>query len=69
MQTKKLISGIDVLKFIMAIFVVVIHLRPFRYASNFVQLEVGNVTSLAVPVFFTISSFLLFRKFNASGGH
>lgn len=59
---KKVISGLDVLKFIMAIFIVNIHLKPLRYASVEVQTVVGTLSSIAVPAFFTISSFLFFRK-------
>lgn len=68
MEEKKIISGLDVLKFVMAILIVNIHLKPFRYASDTVQDAVGIIAGLAVPVFFTVSSFLLFRKIYNSGG-
>lgn len=67
MGVKKIISGLDVLKFVMAIFIVNIHLEPFRFSSETVQEAVGVIAKLAVPVFFTISSFLLFRKIQMGG--
>lgn len=67
MEDKKIISGLDVLKFVMAIFIVNIHLKPLRYASETVQDVVGIMAGLAVPVFFTVSSFLLFRKIQRGG--
>ena len=67
MEEKKIISGLDVLKFVMAIFIVNIHLKPLRYASETVQDVVGIMAGLAVPVFFTVSSFLLFRKIQGGG--
>lgn len=67
MEDKKIISGLDVLKFVMAIFIVNIHLKPLRYASETVQDVVGIMAGLAVPVFFTVSSFLLFRKIQGGG--
>ena len=59
---KKIISGLDVLKFIMAIFIVNIHLKPFIYAPEWMRNMVSIVSALAVPIFFTISSFLFFKK-------
>ena len=57
---KKIISGLDILKFIMAIFIVNIHLKPFIYAPEWMRNMVSIVSALAVPIFFTISSFLFF---------
>ena len=68
MQSKKIISGLDVMKFIMALFIVNIHLKPTMYAPEVVQHVVGTLSGLAVPLFFVISSFLLFRKVNIGGG-
>ena len=68
MQSKKIISGLDVMKFIMALFIVNIHLKPTMYAPEVVQHVVGTLSGLAVPLFFVISSFLLFRKVNMGGG-
>lgn len=59
---KKLISGLDVLKFVLAIFIVNIHLKPFMYAPDWLRNIVNILSSFAVPAFFTISSFLFFRK-------
>lgn len=67
MQSKKIISGLDVMKFIMALFIVNIHLKPTMYAPEVVQHVVGTLSGLAVPLFFVISSFLLFRKVNMGG--
>lgn len=67
MSTKKIISGLDVMKFIMALFIVNTHLKPTMYAPEVVQHVVGTFSGLAVPLFFVISSFLLFRKINIGG--
>ena len=58
----ELISGLDILKFIMAIFIVNIHLRPFMYAPEWMRSIVDTLSGLAVPTFFVISSFLFFKK-------
>ncbi len=62
-MVKKVYVGIDLLKFIMALMIVAIHVDPFAkniWLSNIFQ----PLKDIAVPVFFIISSFLLFSKDN-----
>ena len=56
------VFGLDVLKFVMAIFIVNIHLSPFMYAPDWLRSIVDTISALSVPTFFIISSFLFFRK-------
>lgn len=63
MQPKKILSGLDVVKFIMALFIVDSHVKGYLITSPIVQNYVIHpIESLAVPTFFVISSFLFFRK-------
>lgn len=63
MQQKKIISGLDVVKFIMAVMIVDIHVQGYKIAPPILQEYIIHpVESLAVPTFFVISSFLFFRK-------
>lgn len=56
-------NGLDVLKFCMAICVVAIHTKPF-ITNDTLHGWVNPLLQTAVPVFFIISSFLLFKKLN-----
>ena len=61
---KRTYGLLDVVKFIMSIFVITIH-RRIGSDSNFLIFEEVNVLArLAVPFFFTSSSFLFFSKLN-----
>lgn len=63
MQPKKIISGVDVMKFIMAFLIVDIHVQGSLITPPPLQKYViSPIESLAVPTFFVISSFLFFRK-------
>lgn len=63
MQPKKIISGLDVMKFIMAFLIVDIHVQGYLITPPIFQNYVIHpIESLAVPTFFVISSFLFFRK-------
>lgn len=53
-------SAIDLAKFVMAVFVVAIHVRPF--SGNLAFLVDDCITRLANPMFFTISSYFLFYR-------
>ena len=53
-------SCIDVLKFVMALLVVAIHVRPFT--GNLSFLYVDCIARLANPMFFTITSYYFFEK-------
>ena len=68
MEQKRIISGLDVMKFIMAILIVDAHVKgsivtPPYLLDNFIK----PLESLAVPEFFVISSFLFFIKARKNG--
>lgn len=63
MKSKKIISGLDVLKFFMAFLIVDIHVHGSILCPPILLTNVVYpIESLAVPTFFVISSFLFFRK-------
>lgn len=63
MQQKKIISGLDVMKFIMAFLIVDIHVQGYLIAPPLLQdYVIKPIEGLAVPTFFVISAFLFFRK-------
>lgn len=63
MQQKKIIYGIDVMKFIMAFLIVDIHVQGYLILPPPIQKYIIHpVENLAVPTFFVISSFLYFNK-------
>lgn len=62
----KQIYGFDVLKMVMALLIVAIHAQPFENAP-FLKSYFAPLLDAAVPVFFILSSFFLFRKLNANG--
>lgn len=62
---RKVIPGLDILKFIMALLIVAIHSEAVNDIP--IVYEVTNpVIMSAVPMFFVISAFLLFRKIRQS---
>ena len=64
MSRKKQYCGLDLLKFIMALLVAARHMiQVFYPAESRWRLVIGSwLSNLAVPVFFIIAGFLLFRK-------
>ena len=64
MNEKKQYCGLDLLKFIMAVLVAARHMiQVFYPAESRWRLVIGSwLSNLAVPVFFIIAGFLLFRK-------
>lgn len=62
---KKQYNGLDLLKFVMALMVVMIHVKPNTH-SEFLTTIFKPILSIAVPMFFTISSVLLFRYLKKS---
>ena len=57
----KQIPGLDILKFVMALLIVAIHseaVKGLKYINEIAEPLINS----AVPVFFVVSSFLLFRK-------
>ena len=62
---RKVILGLDILKFIMALLIVAVHSEAVNEIP--IVYEVTNpIISSAVPMFFVISAFLLFRKIRQS---
>lgn len=60
---QKIIGGFDLLKFLMALIIVNIHANLKDVVSGTVFLNLWEyVNSLAVPVFFVLSSYFLFKK-------
>ena len=67
MQSKKLIPGLDVMKFIMAFLIVDIHVKGYLITPPIIQQYIIlPIEGLAVPEFFIISSFLFFSKMRRS---
>ena len=64
MNGKKQYCGLDLLKFVMAVLVAARHMiQVFYPAESRWRLIIGSwLSNLAVPVFFMIAGFLLFRK-------
>ena len=58
---KKIIPGLDILKFIMAILIVSGHCSFLEEYSNLHDIW-SELTGIAVPIFFAISSYLFFSK-------
>ena len=64
MKEKKQYCGLDLLKFVMALLVAARHMiQVFYPAESRWRLVIGSwLSNLAVPIFFIIAGFLLFRK-------
>lgn len=66
----KTYNGLDLLKFMMALFVVMIHVKP-NVHSEILTTVFNPILSIAVPIFFVLSSVLIFKKLtkvNGGGG-
>lgn len=62
-SNKKVISGFDLLKFLMALVIINIHLNLVDYAdATWLSVPWSYVNDMAVPSFFILSSFFLFSK-------
>lgn len=60
-EDKKTYNGLDLLKFIMALMVVMIHVKPNTHSLILTNIF-APIEKIAVPIFFLISSTLLFNK-------
>lgn len=60
------IPGFDILKMFMALCIVAIHARPFEDTPE-LSVYFAPFLGSAVPIFFILSSFFLFRKLNTNG--
>ncbi|MEG0290076.1 MAG: acyltransferase [Erysipelotrichaceae bacterium] len=66
---KKQYVGLDIMKYLSAIFVVAIHTAPFIEINPTLNvLVVSIIARIAVPFYFVCSSFLFFRKIDFSLG-
>ena len=64
----KTYNGLDLLKFIMALFVVMIHVKPNVHSETLTTVF-NPILSIAVPIFFVLSSVLIYKKLtNIDGG-
>lgn len=63
----KTYNGLDLLKFIMALFVVMIHVKP-NVHSEVLTTMLDPIMSIAVPIFFILSSVLIFNKLTKANG-
>ena len=62
-------NGIDVIKFIMAVFVVVLHTHPLEGISELLNFLLSDVIGrAAVPFFFAVTGFLLEQKMTGARG-
>ena len=56
-------NSIDLMKFIAAILIIILHTSPFQSYSKIISFGFRNIiTIIAVPFFFCASGFLLFKK-------
>lgn len=63
-QLKRLnYNNLDILKYISAILIVILHLRPFLNFSNELDLAFNNIiTRICVPIFFVITGYFVAKK-------
>jgi surface polysaccharide O-acyltransferase-like enzyme len=69
MTSAKNNNAVDVMKFICAIFVVIIHAPPllsYNETANFILVEI--IARIAVPFFFVCAGYFFFRKINIQNG-
>lgn len=64
-EQRKEYAAVDIFKMICAILVMLIHTKPFENIF-WVDAAVGMVTRFAVPFFFTVSGYFLFKKVSQS---
>ncbi len=56
-------QNLDILKYICAIFIIILHLRPFLHVSNSLDLAFNNmITRTCVPIFFLITGYFVGKK-------
>lgn len=57
--------NLDVLKYLCACFIIILHLRPFLNFSNELDLAFNNIiTRICVPIFFVITGYFVAKKEN-----
>lgn len=56
-------DNLDILKYISAILIIILHLRPFQNHSNELDLAFNNIiTRICVPIFFVITGYFVAKK-------
>lgn len=56
-------QNLDILKYIFAILIMILHLRPFIHYSNELDLAFNNIiTRICVPIFFIITGYFVAKK-------
>lgn len=56
-------DSLDILKFIAAILIIILHLRPFKNYSNIFDITFNNIiTRTCVPIFFVITGYFIAKK-------
>ena len=63
MGKQKEYAAVDIFKMICALLVMLIHTKPFENVF-WIDAAIGMVTRFAVPFFFTVSGYFLFKKIN-----
>ena len=58
---RKSYPGVDIFKMACAILVMIIHTKPFENIF-WIDAGIGMVTRFAVPYFFTVSGYFLYKK-------
>ncbi len=57
-------NNLDILRYICAILIIILHLRPFRPYSSEVNFVFNNTVRFSVPLFFLIGGFFVGKKDN-----
>ena len=69
MENKVCYQGIDIMKFIMALFVVVLHTHPFIDGNDMLNFLTADVAGrISVPFFFSATGFLLEKQIERQKG-
>lgn len=67
MRNEESYKGIDVLKFVMAVFIIVLHTHPFYGINQRLNFMADVLCRIAVPYFFVATGFLLEKKISNCG--
>lgn len=63
-------ENLDILKYICAILIIILHLRPFIVFSNELDLAFNNIiTRICVPIFFVITGYFAAKKENENSNY
>lgn len=63
-------SNIDFMKYILSIIIIIVHLRPFLYVSNQLDVTFNNIIGrICVPFFFVITGYFVGKKDDIDGNY